>query len=64
MKTLSQKTQALIDSGLNELELAKMAGTSQPQINRIRRAVTKNPGYDLGRRLDELYTQLANHSAA
>jgi predicted transcriptional regulator len=45
----------VLDSyGISEAQLARMVGTTQPTINRLRRGVHKQPGYMTGAKLMEL----------
>jgi len=47
-KTLIKQLQA---TGYTETQIAEVARTSQPTINRLKKGVVLDPGYELGRRL-------------
>jgi predicted transcriptional regulator len=59
MKSLKDMTIAIL-KGMDHSEqsLAKLVGTSQPTIHRIRTGRTKNPGYTVGVAIENLYSQL------
>ena len=60
---LKNIVEELIASGLKEHELAELALTSQPTINRIRNN-QQNPSYDLGKRLEVLHARRCSKEAA
>ena len=45
----------LLATGLTQTELAKMAGTTQPTINRIKEGVTKMPVFPVADKLRKLH---------
>ena len=64
MKSLQEIVNDLILHGFTEEQIAKAVGATQPTINRIKTGVTANPGSDIGRRLDELYSKNVGTNAA
>ncbi|MAT91420.1 MAG: hypothetical protein CME59_02340 [Halioglobus sp.] len=55
MATLKDMTNALLQSGIGQTELAGLAGTSQSTISRISSGDTRNPGTTIGREIERLY---------
>ena len=54
-----QKTLSRIRStGVSDYEIADLIGISQPQINRIRRGLTKNTSFDTGEKINALEKEL------
>ena len=64
MKSLQEIVNDLILHGFTEEQIAKAVGSTQPTINRIKTGVTANPGSDIGRRLDDLYSKSVGTNAA
>ena len=54
MNEIKKLTNRLVKRFGSEKAVAAQAGTSQQQINRLRRGLTKNPGYALVMRLKAL----------
>ncbi|PCI54195.1 MAG: hypothetical protein COB36_10925 [Alphaproteobacteria bacterium] len=64
MKSIQEMINTILNSGLTEPELAKMANTTQPSINRMKRGETADPGYSVGKTIENIYMALEENSAA
>jgi|TARA_R110001632_G_scaffold105782_2_gene215320 transcriptional regulator with XRE-family HTH domain len=61
MITINEMTNDLLSSGLSQLALAKLAGTSQAQVWRI--ANGQEPRYRLGKTIEKIYGEQLQRSA-
>lgn len=64
MKPLQKMIVEILNSGLSEPELAKLAHSTQPTINRIKKGKTDNPSYTLGKKIEEIHAELTRATAA
>lgn len=63
MQTIQQMLVELIDSGWSQSSLARHLDTNQPTIHRLA-VIGKEPGYQLGKRIEELYVEELQKKAA
>ena len=63
MKTVKDMIIDILDSGMKEDELAKLVGTTQPSINRMRRGVTVDTSYTMGKAFESIYIERTGMSA-
>ena len=64
MKTVKDMIIEIIESGITEPELAKLASTTQPSINRMRHGVTSDTTYTTGKVIESIYLERIDRPAA
>jgi len=65
MKSIQEMVSEILDSGYTEGELAKLVNTTQPSINRLKKGITPDPGYAVGRAIESVHESISlGHSVA
>jgi predicted transcriptional regulator len=64
MKTVQKMIIEILDSGLTEPELAMLASSTQPTINRIKQGATEDPRYTLGKKIEQIHAGRVSPGAA
>lgn len=63
-RDFASMTSAVLESyGYSENDLAKVLGTSQPTVHRIKTGEVKNPGFSTGAQIVELFEKRPNAAA-
>ncbi len=61
--SIQKNLSSIWDTGISDYKIAELIGTSQPQINRIRRGLVKNTRHELGEKINKLAEQLCPNTS-